>query len=332
MERMELDTGYDVYIGCSMSFDSLAEGDKKNLCVIDKGIFEIYGRGIPGEKIIVGPGERAKDISVITEIYDACMEMELGRDDRIAAVGGGAVGDTAGFAASTFKRGVSFINVPTTLLAMIDSCIGGKTAIDYKNIKNQIGTFYDPGAVYICTDFLRTLPAEEIRSAMGEVVKYAVLDRDFYDWLNSNAAGVCTMDGDTVEEMIRRCITIKAEIVAGDKLDKGDRACLNMGHTIGHAVELRYGMSHGLAVAAGIYYESMMAYRMGILSKSQLSAIQDLIAAFGLDTDIPIDEETLALAIHDKKNDSGKIGFILPKVIGSWEKVLLSREELKNLI
>lgn len=332
MRKLGLNTGYDVYIGRNIDFESLCDKGKKHLYVIDKTVSELYGRDIRGEKVVVGPGERAKDISVIMEIYDACMKMELSRGDEIVAIGGGSAGDAAGFAASTFKRGVGFINVPTTLLAMIDSSIGGKTAIDYKGVKNMVGTFYDPACVYIFLDFLQTLPPEEISSSMGEVIKYAVLDRGFYDWLNENLDGVRTLNPDSIEALIRHCITIKTEIVAMDRMDRGVRSCLNMGHTIGHAVELRYGMSHGLAVATGIYYESLISYRLGILRKPQLLAIHDLIKKFGLNTDISIDEETLALTSFDKKNISGKIGFILPEDIGKWRKVPVSKEELYDLI
>lgn len=331
MRKLELNTGYDVYIGYDIDFDYLCDKDKKHLYVIDKTVFELYGRNIPGEKVIVGPGERAKDISVIMAIYDACMNMQLNRDDRIVAVGGGSAGDAAGFAASTYKRGVGFINVPTTLLAMIDSSIGGKTAIDYSGVKNQIGTFYDPMAVYIFLDFLRTLPPDVVNSSMGEVIKYAVLDRGFYEWLNHHCGDVRSMNLEAIEEMIRLCISIKAEIVSNDRLDRGVRSCLNLGHTIGHAIELRYGLSHGLAVAKGIYYESMLSYKMGILRKSEFLAIQELINKFGLNTDISIDKETLALTSFDKKNTSGKIGFILPEDIGKWRKVLISKEELYDV-
>lgn len=331
MRKLELNIGYDVYISYDIDFDDLCDKDKKHLYVIDKTVSELYGRNIQGEKIVVGPGERAKDISVIMGIYNACMKMELNREDNIVAIGGGSTGDAAGFAASTYKRGVGFINVPTTLLAMIDSSIGGKTAIDYSGVKNQIGTFYDPICVYICLDFLRTLSLEEISSSMGEVIKYAVLDKEFYGWLNYNLDDVRSMNLETIEEMIRRCITIKTEIVAKDRLDRGARSCLNMGHTIGHAIELYYGLSHGLAVAKGIYYESMLSYKMGILRKSELLAIQELINKFGINTDISIDKETLALTFFDKKNISGKIGFILPEDIGKWRKVILSKEELYDV-
>ncbi len=331
MNKLSTSLGYDIFLNKTFDF-SLFDDEVGSLYVIDKSIYDIYGRGIPGKKVVVGPGEKAKDMSVITELYDACIEEDIDRSGCIIAVGGGATGDAAGFAASTFKRGIGFINVPTTLLSMVDSCIGGKTAIDFGGVKNQVGTFYDPKKVYICMSFLKTLPQRDICSAMGEVVKYAVLSKEFYDWLNDNLLRVHEADYNVLEDMIARCLKIKAGIVAKDRLDRGMRACLNMGHTIGHAIEIQYGVSHGLAVAAGLYNESAISYRLGILSKPHFLAIQDMTDRMDLNTDYPINKETVDLTIYDKKNDQGKIGFILPEEIGKWRRVLLSKEQLINLI
>ncbi|MDI6602280.1 MAG: 3-dehydroquinate synthase [Thermoanaerobacteraceae bacterium] len=332
MKKLDLKTGYDIYIDHDYNINTLLDKDKKYLYVIDEVVLNLYGSNISGEKVIVGPGEKAKDISTILKIYDGCIEIGLERDDYIVAIGGGSTGDAAGFAASTFKRGIGFINVPTTLLAMIDSSIGGKTAIDYNGIKNQIGTFYDPSIVYMDMKFLKTLPADVIKSSMGEVIKYAVLSRSFYEWLNKNLDMVLAMDSDIIEELVERCTTIKADIVNQDRIDRGVRAYLNLGHTIGHAIEMYYGVSHGLAVAAGIYYESLISYRMGMLQEGTLQFIISLIDRCAVDTQYPIDKGLISLMAHDKKNTNGRLGFILPEDIGLVKKVMIDEKELYDIL
>jgi len=332
MKKLDLRAGYDVYIDNSFNVCLLLDKRKKYLYVIDEMVDALYSRYISGEKVIVGPGEKAKDMSTILRIYDACIEKELDRGDFIIAVGGGSTGDAAGFAASTFKRGIGFINIPTTLLAMIDSSIGGKTAIDYKGIKNQVGTFYDPFIVYMDTEFLKTLPTGEIKSSMGEVIKYAVLSRSLYEWLDNNLNDVLSMDYEVIKEMIEKCIKIKVDIVNQDKTDRGIRTHLNLGHTIGHALETHYDISHGTAVAAGIYYESLVSYRLGILQSKKLHCIIELIDRCGLKAQYHLDKELVSLMSHDKKNVGGKIGLILPEDIGRVRRVLMDEKDLYEIL
>jgi 3-dehydroquinate synthase len=283
--------------------------------------------GIGVSPIEVPAGEASKSAQQAARLWDALVEVGADRRSLVVAVGGGVVGDLAGFAAATYARGVRLFMVPTTLLAQVDSSVGGKVGINHPRAKNIIGAFHQPIGVWIDPAHLRTLPEREYRSGLAEVVKYGViLDPDFLAWLEDAAADINARDEPTLARLIRRCCELKAGVVAADEREEsGLRAILNFGHTIGHAIEsaLGYerGMLHGEAVAIGMVREARLATRLGWAGAEIEARIAELLRRFGLPTAMPELPETdlLAAMSRDKKNLGGAIGFVLPRAIGRIE-------------
>ncbi|MGM0526027.1 MAG: 3-dehydroquinate synthase [Pseudomonadota bacterium] len=268
-------------------------------------------------------GEQYKSLSVYSEVMDQLISAGFNRDAAIVALGGGVVGDLAGFVAATFQRGVDFYQIPTTLLAQVDSSVGGKTAVNHPQGKNLIGAFYQPQAVLIDTDCLQTLPERHYKSGLAEVIKYGIIyDNDFFNWLEHHTSELKSRDTDSLVYAIKRSCEIKAEIVALDEREKGVRALLNLGHTFGHAIEAatHYGeWTHGEAVAAGTIIATKLAEVTQQLSASDFRRIYDLMSAFDLPTKGPQMEwsQWLEYMQRDKKVKDGKLHFILPTSIGS---------------
>ena len=212
------------------------------------------------------PGEKNKTRETWSTLTDAMLAADFGRDCGIIALGGGVVGDVAGFVASTFMRGVPVVQVPTTLLAMIDSSIGGKTGVDTNFGKNLVGAFHQPAAVIADPDLLASLPTEQLRSGLAEAIKHgAIADRRYFDFLNEESAALLSLEPLTTTRLIERSVRIKAEVVAADETERGKRAILNFGHTIGHAVELltEFRVSHGNAVSIGMWLEARVGEEIG---------------------------------------------------------------------
>lgn len=278
--------------------------------------------------ITVPAGEEAKSVACASEIWHAMVDCKLNRDSLVCALGGGVVGDLAGFTASTFMRGIRVVQIPTTLLSMVDSSVGGKTAINLESGKNLVGTFTQP--LYVCADVdvLATLPEREWACGCGEVVKSAIIDsQDFFRWLNEHAEKVQQRDAATVQEMVQRCIAFKAAVVARDQEEtKGVRECLNYGHTLAHAIETKagYGVyAHGHAVAQGMRFAARLAVaKLG----TSLEFVQAQDALLDM-LDLPEIElrasaqELLDLMKGDKKVRSGRLRFVLPRDFGAWEVV-----------
>jgi 3-dehydroquinate synthase len=253
-------------------------------------------------------------------------ELLMSRADRrtiIVALGGGVVGDLAGFAAATYQRGIPFIQVPTTLLAQVDSSVGGKTGINHVLGKNMVGAFHQPLAVIADTDTLNTLPDRELSAGLAEVVKYgAIRDMEFFLWLEDNMDHLRERDTGALAHAIRRSCELKAEIVALDEREAGPRALLNLGHTFGHAIETLEGYGtwlHGEAVAAGMVMAARLSARLGRLSASDAQRLERLISRAGLPITPPTitSERWLDAMGRDKKNDSGRITLILLDALGS---------------
>jgi 3-dehydroquinate synthetase len=284
--------------------------------VTDKTIARLYN--IAGDDVFLVPkGEAAKRLSVIEKLIDAFLAAKLTRNSTVLAVGGGSIGDTVGFACSIYKRGVKLIHVPTTLLAMIDSSIGGKTAINYGCIKNLLGTFYAADS-YIDPRFLHTLPSEQIMSAFGEVAKYQLLDRQ-----------IDQADKTDLYTLIGLCSAFKERITAADPFDNGIRRQLNMGHTVGHALELKYRLPHGIAVLYGLKREMQMSVRLGLIPHD---FYQTWVENNSLTEDkYPLTEDCLDALLADKKNSDNKICFVLPMENYRYTEKYLSTEELKTL-
>ena len=273
--------------------------------------------------IEIPDGEQYKTLITMQNVIGELLMQGAARDSTIIALGGGVVGDLAGYTAASYQRGVPFIQVPTTLLSQVDSSVGGKTAVNHALGKNMIGAFYQPQSVIIDTETLSTLPAREFAAGMAEVIKYGIIyDAGFFEWLESNVEAIRVLEPDTLQKMIYRCCEIKAEVVAQDEREKGLRALLNLGHTFGHAIEAEQGYGnwlHGEAVAAGIIIASKVAGAKNWMSTSEISRIEALTRRFDLPVEAPDNmdySDFLRHMKHDKKVAAGAIRFILPQGIG----------------
>jgi 3-dehydroquinate synthase len=270
-------------------------------------------------------GEAAKTIEVVLGIYDALAVAGVGRDGALIAFGGGAVGDVAGFAAATWMRGIRYIHVPTTLLAMVDSSIGGKTAVNLPAGKNLVGAVHQPSGIYCDLDHLTTLPDDEYRAALAEVIKAGVIaDRAFFAWLSINLADLLRRDAAILREAVARAIRIKARVVAGDPNETGARAILNYGHTVGHALERAAGygtLRHGEAVAWGMAVAARLSVMTMSCSAAAMASQDDLLRRVGLLTTPPAvrHADLIEAMRHDKKARSGKPRWVLLREIGQVE-------------
>ncbi|CAG8999089.1 MAG: 3-dehydroquinate synthase [Candidatus Celerinatantimonas neptuna] len=269
-------------------------------------------------------GEQYKNSDVLDNIYTALLENRHSRDTTIVALGGGVVGDMAGFAASCYQRGIPFIQVPTTLLAQVDSSVGGKTAVNHRLGKNMIGAFYQPRSVVIDIDCLKTLPEREYRAGMAEVIKYGIIyDSELFAWIESHLDEIHRLEPQAVTTIIRRCCEIKAEVVAKDETEQGIRALLNLGHTFGHAIEAHQGYGnwlHGEAVAAGMVMAAIAANHLGLLDQASVERIRALLVRVGLPVQPPQEMTLVDFMKHmmrDKKVLNQQLRVILPTSIGS---------------
>lgn len=271
---------------------------------------------------ILPDGEQYKNQDHINTIYDGLMTHHFARDCTLIALGGGVIGDMVGFAAASFMRGVNFIQVPTTLLAQVDSSVGGKTGINHPLGKNMIGAFWQPVCVVANMSAFETLPEREFSAGMAEVVKYALIfDAEFLTWLEENAPKILAKDGETLSQMVHRCCDYKAKIVASDERESGARALLNFGHTFGHAIETHMGYGnwlHGEAVSVGMMQAMVMSHKMGLIERDDICRVARLLRQFGLPICPPVIAPEVALDLmgHDKKVAQGKIRLVLLKQLG----------------
>ncbi len=332
---------YEIHIGSGL-LDSLGSGLRAcsgtgkaaRVCLVSgEHVFPLYGdralqslreAGFEAEPVVFPAGEETKSLASYERLLNALAEKRFSRSDCLVALGGGVTGDLTGFAASTYQRGIPYVQVPTTLLAAVDSSVGGKTAVNLPAGKNQVGAFYQPALVLCDTDTLHTLPERELRAGYAEVIKYAVLgDPDLFGALQLRTCAV--------EDVIETCVTMKADIVAEDEHDLGRRRLLNLGHTFGHALERRseYRLLHGEAVAVGLAMIARAAVKMGFLNPASRDAIVSLLQDYGLPVspDCPA-ENLLEPMLLDKKISSGRLHFIVPRDIGVCETVPVSPEEL----
>jgi 3-dehydroquinate synthase len=272
--------------------------------------------------VLVDDGEQAKSWGTLEQVFDALLGARLGRDGVIVALGGGVVGDLAGFAAAVYQRGIAFIQVPTTLLAQVDSSVGGKTAVNHPRGKNMIGAFHQPRAVIADVAALATLPARELRAGIAEVVKHGfALDAAFADWLEHNIEQLLARDAGALTYAVRRSCELKARVVAEDEREAGARALLNFGHTFGHAIEAGTGYGawlHGEAVAAGMVMAAELSVRAGLLAPDDAARLRNLLQRAGLPVTGPAlaSERYLELMAGDKKTAGGRIRFVLLEAAG----------------
>lgn len=310
-------------------------GCRSGLVVTDENLSELAGRfveglveaGISSGLEVVPAGEPTKSLDQASTIFDRLVAMRADRHTCVVAVGGGVVGDLAGFVSATYARGIPLLMVPTSLLAMVDSSVGGKVGVNHPGAKNIIGAFHQPSGVWIDTDTLSTLPTRELRCGMAEVIKYGViLDRSFFEFIERNAVQIVARDPASIRRIIARSCELKAGVVERDEREEtGLRAVLNFGHTFGHAIEAVSGygdrFQHGEAVAVGMVLESRLAERLGWIGPEVTGRLIALLRRFGLPIEAPgLDADSLVLAMGlDKKNRGGKIRFVLPREIGRVE-------------
>ncbi|MGL1931581.1 MAG: 3-dehydroquinate synthase [Desulfotalea sp.] len=269
-------------------------------------------------------GEASKCIEVFANLSSALAESRFDRKDAIIALGGGVCGDLAGFIASSYMRGIPFVQVPTTLLSQVDSSVGGKTGIDIPQGKNLIGAFYQPKAVFIDPNVLSTLDKDELLGGLAEVIKYGIIwDKNFFTFLKNNRKNILALDPTIIERTITKCCAIKAEVVAKDEKEGGLRRILNFGHTIGHAVETEsgYGLIHGLAVSIGMVAAGKLSNIEGYLSLEGLGEIIDILNDYQMPISIPSNYDLgkiKQLLFVDKKVESGRLVFVLCDEIGHY--------------
>ena len=284
--------------------------------------------------IEIPDGEEYKNSTTLNQLYDDLLAAGVDRGSFVVALGGGVVGDVAGYAAATWMRGVPFVQVPTTLLAQVDSSVGGKTGIDHPKGKNLIGAFYQPRLVLIDVDTLATLDQRQFRAGLAEVIKYGVaIDRPFFDFIEANRAAILAMEPDVLMEIIHRCCQLKAQVVESDEKEAGLRAVLNYGHTLGHAFEALSGyrgLVHGEAVAIGMVLAARVSAAEGLCSQEDVARIATLITRCGLPVEIPhYDRQQLLNAVAaDKKSKGGSITFICNRGIGMYAMSHHTPEEL----
>ena len=344
MERLQINLGersYPIYIGEGL-FSRLQEikptGDRY-LLLTDQNVDAYYGDLVMSaigrekcHKYIIASGESSKTMETVIQILSYMLDCQFTRKSVIIALGGGVVGDIAGFCASIYMRGIHWIQLPTTLLAQVDSSVGGKTGVNMPQGKNVIGSFYQPQVVVIDTDVLKTLPRRELISGIGEVIKYGIIcDYNFFSYIHNHLPSLLTLEKDILEKVIYRCCKMKAEVVAADEREGGLRKILNFGHTFGHGLEAAANYeyyTHGEAVLIGMMVESKIALGMDWIDETYYKEITEAIEKTGISLDITHMDRELLLEkmLRDKKNQENKISFILPKGKGKVQEVLLPKE------
>lgn len=305
---------------------------EQRVCIVtDSNVEPLYAKevqtllGEAFETVIVHTfpaGEANKNLETVYGLYETLIEAHFDRRDLLVALGGGVVGDLCGFTAATYLRGIDFIQVPTTLLSQVDSSIGGKTGVDFQQYKNMVGAFYQPKLVYMNLSVLKSLPQKQIVSGMGEIIKHGLIkDAAFYEWLNGHHDDILSLQPEIVEEMVARSCDIKREVVEIDPTEKGDRALLNFGHTIGHAIEklCDFSLYHGECVGLGMIAASYLSWRLGNITEEEFDGIRDCLKHFDFQSEVNgiAPEAVLAASKSDKKMVGKQVKFILLSSIGT---------------
>ena len=337
MIRIEVDLAarsYPIFIGSGLLRDTALLGraikSKQVMLVTNELVDPLYAHFVEEalqdrqlRKVSLRDGESQKTIESYYQILTALLEAKFERGCTVVALGGGVVGDVAGFAAASYQRGVSFVQLPTTLLAQVDSSVGGKTAVNHPLGKNMIGAFHQPTAVIADLETLGTLPPREFTAGLAEVIKYGLIrDRDFFDWMETHLDQLLARDTATLALAVRRSCENKAAVVGADEQESGERALLNFGHTFGHAIEHAQGYGsclHGEAVGAGMCMAARLSTRMGNIAPTSRDRIINLVARAGLPTEPPESSsrsQLLEAMSIDKKNRDGRIRLILLDAIG----------------
>ncbi|MFQ6091561.1 MAG: 3-dehydroquinate synthase [bacterium] len=336
MEEVWVELGerrYPIHIGENLLIRAgeILKKNGKVMVVTNPTVGELYldeltegltGEGFEVSSSVVPDGERYKTLEWANRLYDSLLDHRMERGSTVVALGGGVIGDLAGFVAATYKRGLPLVQAPTTLLAQVDSSIGGKVGVDHARGKNMIGTFYQPRCVLISLEVLDTLPQRELRAGLAEVIKYGVIsDEDLFGYVEENLEALLGWEPQALRFVVKRSCQIKASVVAKDERETGLRAILNFGHTLGHGLEAAtdYGLyRHGEAVAAGMVWATEIAVGLKLTPEKTLTRIATLIARAGLPTrseDVS-PEEIIKFLRQDKKVLNGRVRFVLPKRVG----------------
>ena len=346
------DNSYEILIGSNLNakiLEDLKEKKYSKYAIVTDSNLIIYGKKLQQllqknnlhcHLISFKAGEQNKTRKTKEEIEDKLISLNFQRDSCIIALGGGVVGDIAGFVAATYMRGIPYIHVPTSLLAMADSSIGGKVGVDTKEGKNMIGDFHQPKKVYIDIDYLKSLPDEEFANGMAEIIKHAIIkDRNFFHFLEKSISKIMRKDADILKQMIKTSCEIKASIVEKDEKEKGIRKLLNYGHTIGHAIESAssYRIKHGFCVAIGMSYAAKLSAKYGFLDEGSVIRQNNLLEMIGLPHRIKhhdLKPKKIADAIvYDKKIINNKINFVFLNSIGdSFVSENASIEDIKKVL
>lgn len=348
MVKREGEFFYPIYFENDFSnlFSAMKEEglDRKKICIVtdtnvaplyEDAVREVLSRtGAEISTFCFEAGEKNKNLDTVQRLYETLIKNGLDRKSLLVALGGGVVGDLTGFAAATYLRGIDFIQIPTTLLAQVDSSVGGKTGVDFLQYKNMVGAFHQPRLVYMNFQVLKTLPNQEFACGMGEVLKTGLIcDRDFFDFICENSPSITSLDFSMVSKMVRRCCEIKAGVVERDPKEQGERALLNLGHTIGHAVEKlkNFQFLHGQCVGIGLISAAYISMKRNLLTREEYEKIQRGCSLYGLPLSVqglsPAD--ILAATKKDKKMENGAIKFILMDGIGkSFIDKTVTDEEL----
>lgn len=340
--------GYDILIGRGVvdSLTDFVDGEnfsKSALIITDSNVEPLYAKRVTsllegaGKKAAIHTipaGEGSKTLAMAEEIFTTAIEAGLDRKSLIVALGGGVVGDIAGFIAATYMRGVPFVGIPTSLLADVDSSVGGKVAVNHALGKNMIGAFYQPKRVFIDTDFLATLPSRELYTGLGEIIKHGVIqDENLFSFIEENAEKILGMDPKALEHLILRSCAIKGAVVTEDEREKGLRQILNFGHTIGHAIEEETGYhryNHGEAVAIGMIGAAFVSRELHLTDDETVTRLINLIERMNLPTraeGCTVDGVFSAI-FHDKKAVSGRVNWVLMEKIGKVRTGLLVPDEI----
>jgi 3-dehydroquinate synthase len=356
MRTVHVDLGeksYDIHIGekCLGHLPELLTGvavDSVSLLISDELVFSLYGEEVLGilrgagynvEAAVIKGGESCKSMTTLEWLYEQMITHGLDRSSTVFALGGGVVGDLAGFAAASFMRGIGYIQIPTSLLAQVDSSVGGKTGVNLPLGKNLVGAFYQPGLVLADVNLLNTLAEKEYKTGLAEVIKYGVIwDGAFFDFLETNAEKIKDRNMECLTHIVQRCCEIKAEIVSQDEKEAGLRALLNLGHTFGHAFETLTAyakFTHGEAVAIGTVCAARLAEKQGMMSAPDAGRIIDLINDYGLPVDYGdlVADDIIERMRMDKKSTAGKIKLVLPVGIGKSEiTASITDEQIRSVL
>lgn len=334
---------YDILLKASYDeilaeMNRLGYQNNTKICIVtDSNVAKIYEKELKSKlsmdysdvkTFLFDAGEASKNLDTIQKLYEFLIINRFERKDLLIALGGGVVGDMTGFAAATYLRGIDFIQIPTTLLSQVDSSIGGKTGVDFAQYKNMVGAFKQPKLVYINLNVLKTLPKEQFASGMAEALKSGLIkDADYFSFLEENREEIQSISRDEIEKAVAGSCAIKREVVQKDPKEKGERALLNFGHTIGHAIEKLsdFSLYHGECVALGMVAASYISWKMGHIEKEDLERIEQVLAAYQLPIRLNLSEKNLTISAEeiitatksDKKMEKGRVKFILLQEIGN---------------